>query len=441
MLHTIKAARCAIAVWLLQLVFPTLGLVPVVGRLTGRHAPGVYTWTLLGFVVAWYCGCLAALGVPAVRRWIRTHHVQLIALYTSSLLGLVVIEGCCRQLAQWDWQRRKERWTKTPMEYSRELGWRLVRGQDGVGEHGWRGPSRTASKANGCFRIVCLGDSTTHGYTCPWYEAWPHQLELLLNADPCWTSAHGKTEVINLGVTAFGTDQELLALKQEGLSFRPDMVILHMCINDFYDVAVDHKADERSVPFPKPFFALEGGRLVLKRDYAPRPRHPSGRVYHAGDPLSFGLHSIVLQWVGRRLEKMDIGREPREERVPALGACQADYARARPLVWALVREIANTSIGAGSRFLVTLSPALMNAPTDVPPMRVGSFLREYQADAADAGVPAINCVAEYWAAGGNHRLLGEKDKLHLNREGNELVARHTMRWLKANIPATDCATD
>jgi lysophospholipase L1-like esterase len=321
------------------------------------------------------------------------------------------------------------------MEYSRELGWRLVRGKDGVGEHGWRGPYRTTSKPKGCFRIVCLGDSSTHGYTCPWDEAWPHQLELLLNADFSWTIAHGKTEVINLGVTAFGTDQELLALKQEGLSFHPDMVILHMCANDFYDVSVDHKASERFfVPYHKPFFALEEGRLVLKRDYAPRHTHPSGRVYNAGDPLSFGLHSVVLQKVEWWIERMDIGRDPNEERVPILEAYQAEYARARPLLWALVREIANTSIAAGSRFLVTLSPTLMNAPTDVPPLRVGSFLQEYQADAAAAGVPAINCVAEFFAAGGNDRLRGETDIYHLNRQGNALVARHIMRWLKANVP-------
>jgi lysophospholipase L1-like esterase len=426
--------RRAIAVWLAQLAFPTLALVPIVARFTGTYAPGVYTWTLLGLVVVWYAGCLAALGVRPARRWIATHLYHLIHLYISTSVGLVVIESYYRHQAQALWLGG-HRVTPT-LEYSRELGWKLVQGRDGVGEHGWRGPYLARSKAKGTFRIVCLGDSATHGFQCRWDEAWPHQLELMLNADSGWTSAHGRTEVVNLGVTAFGTDQELLALKREGFSYQPDVVILHACVNDFYDVCVDHKWPMQAVPYPKPFFALESGQLVLKRDYAPPPTQPSGRVYNAGDPLDFGLHLFVLRHLERWLEKRDIRRNPDDERWPILEAYQADYARSRPLFWALVREMAKTASAAGSRFLVTLSPVTLNAPTDVPPYRVGSFLREYQADAAAAGVPAINCVAEFFAEGGNDRFLAVHDP-HLNAQGNTLIARHTMQWLKANIPAAN----
>ena len=130
-------------------------------------------------------------------------------------------------------------------------------------------------------------------------------------------------------------------------------------------------------------------------------------------------------------------------RWPIRAGFLTEYNRARPLVWALVREMAKASSEAGSQFLVTLSPTFMETPSDAPPWRVGSFLQEYQADAAAAWVPAINCVAEYFAKGGNARFLSAPDPYHLNSQGNALVAQHIMGWLKENITVvcSDCADD
>jgi lysophospholipase L1-like esterase len=430
----LRSPKSAIAVWLFQLVFPTLVLIPVLSRFGGQRAPGIYTLSLLGFVVAWYAGCFLALGVVRPRRWILTHPAQLIVLYVSSTLGLVIVEMFCRYQAQRVWSDRRSI-ASSQVGYSRELGWKLIRGEDGVGEHGWRGPNRTAAKPKGTFRIVCVGDSTTHGYSCPWHEAWPHQLETLLNADSDWRTGHGVTEVVNLGVPGFGTDQELLALKKEGLAFQPDVVILHMSVNDFSEV-IDHGGPLCGfVTRHKPFFVLEGGRLVLKRDFAPLPTHPSGKVYQPGDELSLGLHPVLLHEVEHFLDDGDTGHSPNESRWPIRPECHAEYDRVRHLVWSLVREMADTAGKAGSRLLVTFSPALMNAPTDVPPFRVGSFLQEYEADATAIGVPAIHFVDEYFAEGGRSRFVST-DPYHLNGAGNALVARHTMQWLKKTIPAT-----
>jgi lysophospholipase L1-like esterase len=387
---------------------------------------------MLGFALAWYAGCLAALAITGVRRWILTHAAQLGALCVSTTLGLVAVEAFCR----YDVVSSRERWRElhSRMEYSPELGWKLVSGKDGVGAHGWRGPYRTAAKSSGCCRIVCVGDSTTHGSGCPWYEAWPHQLETLLNADSDWTATHGVTEVINLGVPAYGTDQELLALKKYGLSFRPDVVILHICINDFADISYDH--DWRmweGVTRYKPYYALEGAELVLKRDYAPPPRYPAGEP---DNQRSLGLYPALLYKVDRFLDNRESGYLPGgKDRWPIHADFHAEYVRARPLLWALVREMARASAGASSTFLVTLSPAGLERPTAAWPWRVSSFLQEYQVDAAAAGVTAIHCMDEYFAKGGNNRFQAVADSNHLNKEGNALVARHTMAWLKSHVPA------
>jgi hypothetical protein len=90
---------------------------------------------------------------------------------------------------------------------------------------------------------------------------------------------------------------------------------------------------------------------------------------------------------------------------------------------------------AGATFLVTLSPSLMDGPTDSPPWRVGSFLKDYEADAADAGVPAIHCLNDYFRRGGHPRFRAARDVYHLNKEGNALIAEHTKQWLMDNQPA------
>jgi len=435
----VRRPGIAIAAWLLQLTLPTLALIPVVSRINAHQIVGVYTATLLGLALAWYAFCLLALTIDGVRRWILTHPVDLIVLFASTVLSLVALEMFYRSRVESLWGKKSTTRYPSTNEYSRELGWKPARGKDGVGEHGWRGPYPTTAKPGGCFRIVCVGDSATYGLHCPWEEAWPHQLETLLNADSAWTTAHGKTEVVNLGVCGYGTDQELLALKTAGLSLHPDVVILHLYVNDFADVSYDHnwRMSGHVTRYYKPCYALERGRLVLKRDSCPLPRHLSGRLYNSNDELSFGLSSVVLYKVGELLDRHDAARPRGNDGWPIHSQFHAEYVQSRPLVWALVSEIAAASRQAGSRFLVTLTPCMIpNGPTDEPPLRVGSFLQDYQADAASVGVPAINCIAEYFVEGGAARFASAKDLIHLNAQGNALVARHTMTWLEENIPAT-----
>ena len=271
----------AIAVWLVQLIFPTLGLIPVLIRLRNQEVLGKYTLTLLGLALAWYAFCFLTLSVPGMRLWIRTHPAQLITVYASTTLGLVASEMFCRYRIESKWEELPKD-TVTYSEYSQELGWKPVRGRDGVGEHGWRGPCRTGAKAKGRFRIVCVGDSTTYGLSYPWEVSWPHQLQTLLNADSSWTTAHGVTEVVNLGGPGYGTDQEILALKKHGLLFQPDLVILHLCVNDFADVSNDYDwLMWLDVTRYKPFFELkgDGAAEARLRPASPIPLRQSVRTW------------------------------------------------------------------------------------------------------------------------------------------------------------------
>jgi len=82
-------------------------------------------------------------------------------------------------------------------------------------------------KPEGTFRIVGLGDSFTLGYEVEQEDTFLYQLETNLK-----DRGFERVEVINLGVSGFGTSEELITLKEEGMKYDPDMVILGYFVND-----------------------------------------------------------------------------------------------------------------------------------------------------------------------------------------------------------------
>ncbi len=93
--------------------------------------------------------------------------------------------------------------------------------------HGFRGPvvpiERTAAR-----RIACLGDSYTFGEGVGDDETWPAQLARAL-ADAAPDRPH---EVMNCGVNAYDTRQEVRLLETRVVPFAPDVVLLAFFLND-----------------------------------------------------------------------------------------------------------------------------------------------------------------------------------------------------------------
>lgn len=85
-------------------------------------------------------------------------------------------------------------------------------------------------------RIVVLGDSFTWGWGVGDQEIYTEVLESSLK----------NVEVINLGVTAFGTPQEFKYLQQEGMQYDPDIVLLALCLNDIEPHATTNQKAEQT---------------------------------------------------------------------------------------------------------------------------------------------------------------------------------------------------
>jgi hypothetical protein len=110
----------------------------------------------------------------------------------------------------------------------------------------------------GKIRILAIGDSFTHGDEVSLEDTWIHLLEKQLGSS---------YEILNLGVSGYGTDQALLKLEHKGLKFKPHIVILsimteNICrnVNRFRPY---YAGSQTGLPLTKPRFLKEGEGLTL----------------------------------------------------------------------------------------------------------------------------------------------------------------------------------
>jgi len=97
---------------------------------------------------------------------------------------------------------------------------------------GFRDREYSASKAEGVYRIVVIGDSVSFGWGVELDKSYPKVLEEL------FVNAGQKVEVLSMAVSGYNTIQEAALLRESGLAVDPDLVIIGYCLND-KDFGVD----------------------------------------------------------------------------------------------------------------------------------------------------------------------------------------------------------
>lgn len=161
-----------------------------------------------------------------------------------------------------------------------------------INSRGLRGPEYDYPKPAGTKRVLILGDSFAEGYYVDEPQTARAVLEEGLNAGPCrgW-------EVVNGGTIAYSTDQEYLFFREEGHRYQPDLVTLLFYHNDLlYNASPRGPGGEQ-----KPFFGVEGGRLVARREtLAPDAESGPNRQNPGRAPLRPWRGSIALRLVSNR---------------------------------------------------------------------------------------------------------------------------------------------
>jgi hypothetical protein len=112
---------------------------------------------------------------------------------------------------------------------------------------GLRGPEPIT---NGKPTIMFLGDSFVWGYDVEEPERFTEKIQ----------AKHPEWNVLNLGVSGYGTDQEYLLLQQQFDRYKPQMVFLIVCAaNDIGD-----NCTNRQGAYFKPYFSSTGEKLALQ---------------------------------------------------------------------------------------------------------------------------------------------------------------------------------
>lgn len=340
---------------------------------------------------------------------------------------------------------------------------------------GIRGPeSLDYAKADGVYRVLVLGDSFMEAVQVSDGETFADRLRALLESQ-----LDRPVEVVNAGVSGFGTDQQLLWLREEGVKYAPDLVLLAVYPhNDFMNNAeVLESANQGSIS--KPFFTLDGDRLQLRYfpfDPAAVPAVSSPFAEVAAARVEPGPLAPLGEWL-RRNSALYRYADPRiriaaprfaawlvgtglisqgqESQLVAQGAGYVpltygiyrsppgpEWQQSVRLTEALFAEIRATAegIGAASAALVIPSPETVYPErwerilTTFPTMNGESWDLQQPEELADtglaeAGIPAHSLAQDFIRSASDAPLLYFAEEGHWTPQGHELAARSTLNFL------------
>lgn len=277
-----------------------------------------------------------------------------------------------------------------------------------VNAEGLRGVETTVEKPAGVRRVAVLGDSIAFGYWVAEEEAFPRQLEAMLNEAG---GADGRVEVLNFGVPGYNLDQEIEALRMKALAFAPDLVVVAFCLNDLEGL-----------------FSYE---LGLVQDRAARGRSLSGRLREF-----FLGRSLLFSWVEYRLSELEARRSFVRARNPLDGPLYAEAVGQQQAALEGKLAVLQSLLAArGIPGVVVVFPVLGAKLERYPHRELHRAVVEAAERSGLAAVDLLDCFAGY-----DFRQL-RVDVVHPSPLGHR-VAAHAVRdalcargWLCRSAPA------
>ena len=290
-------------------------------------------------------------------------------------------------------------------------------------QFGYRGRPVEQARTPGRARVLVLGDSFAYGVGVGDRETFSAQLEAL----------QPELDVINTGVNGYGTGQELLLLRDEGLAFAPDFVVVSFFWNDVGNSYTNAVAR----------FSLAGDRLVYPRPPEPasvaasQPARPKSRAGRGERRRDWLRHSYAYRFVSDRAKllgywaKVAVGLPLEESDLVSPGERDAAW----QLELALLREIDRVAREGGARMVLLLIPEQVQVQPELRVTGLSSedydFQARLRAFADDAGIPVVDplpALREAYAASGEP-LYYLRDR-HLKAHGHAIVARELLARLR-----------
>jgi len=337
-----------------------------------------------------------------------------------------------------------------------------------INDKGLRDRPHEYTPAPGVFRIVVLGDSFMEAYQVTLEESLPHRLQERL-------AARG-VEVVNLGVGGYGTIHAYLALREEGLRYQPDLVILAFFSNDVSD---DSRAlqELRLGPddlktFGRPFVRIAGDDAEIEwvmpdpdrveRYVAKRRAKRSGALRavlrfleptQVGNAFERGLSALLPRAVKHHDPHVILGWPFLSDFSPEFASPKLDRSRYDEVwedAWRITRrmilETQRLARSAGAEFVILYVPTPVQVDPEYRrrverefpglPFDHTRLNRELARFSAEHGIPLFDPLDAFIAENSQRLLFHQFEDRHWNADGHEVATRELVRFLdrEALIP-------
>ncbi len=275
-----------------------------------------------------------------------------------------------------------------------------------INSRGLRDREHPLEKPPGTRRILCLGDSFTCGHGVAREETFAEVLERSLASagDPAET-----WEVLNAGVGGTGTAHQLAYYRTEGHRYSPDVVVLCISPNDFWDNVTSG------------LYVLEGESLAkrtARRTSAADIQRISRRIPGL---QSFLARSHLLNTVRHKFAMLH------QQTLSARSVKGQDRAelerRTRELMRRLVRSLRTACEADGAALVAMIVPPLLDKGKGVDRMAdVVEFLER-------EGFPTVDLRPSFASAAERGKITNYRGDGHWTPLGHELAARHLRETL------------
>lgn len=292
-----------------------------------------------------------------------------------------------------------------------------------INSAGFRDTEHEVGKKESTYRVLFLGDSFTEALQVPINETFTSQLQQ--RAD----EAHLPLEIITMGVSSFGTGQELRAYECYGRQYRPDLVVLtfvngHDLLDNYF----------RTDPFT-PTYSIVDGKLFLDTEYQNRIKVRldaknslvKGSLYAVKDNSALARYLLLTYQNTRAGDTLSTSGGIDEPVFLQEYAKEypADWENAWKLTELIIATLAKETHEDGARLLLVQLPSL----EQLEPERVANPERfdfekptkRLSTIAQALRIPVLNLHVPF-SESSDAKSLHFTDDLHLTKKGHGVVA-------------------
>jgi lysophospholipase L1-like esterase len=306
---------------------------------------------------------------------------------------------------------------------------------------GLRDREHPYERTPGTFRVLALGDSFAWGFGVQDNEVFAEILE----------SLNPSLEVINMGVSGYGTDQELLYYTEEGYRYDHDLVVLLFYVND-----VSELSSSISYRYPKPFFTPDADPLTVinvpvpktsdtERNLFDNPSTNFGKVKkflrrntHTYPFITLRLNAIP--WLRQLFLKIGLAEDPSIRGGIPLYRVDSEE-EAWNLLYRLIMELRTISAENRAEFVLVHIPIREAPPENAQGYEgnpekyarqnddVSKRLNAFASENALNYIDLLTVIREGHFRGIRYYNTYERD-IHLNAEGHRLLAQTVLQWMQ-----------